>query len=510
MFMGEQRRGLTGYRLWHARPFCLAALGLCVGIVLSLYVPADPFVCLAGCFVLLLCMLWLAHTGRRGFFVLLVLAMAGVGWARMAPALRGVSSPWPEQGHIQGTVREIQQNGAVYTLLLDDVWLDGRPAGRSLRVRTKSETLQNARPGDVLSGPAFSIWEAQCDTELDRVQRYANHWDKLAWIGENDAVLSLRGVCLAYAPARLRQSVARRLDTLFGAQAGVVKGMLLGDKSGLTDDETENFQKAGVSHILAVSGLHISFVAALAALLLARSRLGRRTRCALLLGCLWGYCAMVGFPASAVRATVMASVRQMMTAAGHRTDGLESLSIAALALLLCDPLQLFTPGFQLSFAAVWGIDTLTAALTKHTKGQSWLAGSLATSLGAQVGLWPVSLRFFGQVSLVSLLANLFVVPLAAMITAAGFVALACFAVWPALALGFAKVVSGVVLLLTTLTGWTARLPGALVAPPPWPVSSTLLFLASLFFLSPHCLWNARDRWVVVLLCWTVALALALL
>lgn len=510
MLESEQRRGLTGYRLWHVRPLCLAALGLCAGVALSLYVPVDPLVCLAGCFVLLLCMLWLARTGRRGFFVLLVLAMAGVGWARTAPVLQGVGLAWPEHGQLQGDIREIEQDAGVYTLLLENVWLDGRPTGQSLRVRTKSAALQNARPGDVLSGPAFSIWTAPGKTRFEKVQRYANHWDKLAWIGENDAVLSPRAPRLAYRPARLRQSVAQRLDTLFGPEAGVVKGMMLGDRSGLSDGETALFQKAGVSHILAVSGLHISFVAALAALLLERSRLGRRTRCALLLGCLWGYCAVVGFPASAVRATVMASVRAWMAAAGRRTDGMESLSIAALVLLLCDPLQLFTPGFQLSFAAVWGIDTLATALAKYAKGPAWLTGGLATSFGAQVGLWPVALRFFGQVSLVALLANLFVVPLASMITAAGFAALACFAVWPALALGFAKVVSGVVLLLTTLTGWVAGIPGALANLPPWPVSSTLLFLGSLFFLSPHCLWKARDRWAVVLLCWTVALALALL
>lgn len=510
MLESEQRRGLTRYRLWHVRPFCLAALGLCAGVWLSLYVPCNPFVCLAGCFVLLVCMLWLAQTGRRGFFVLLVLVMAGVGWARTMPALRGMAQAWPERGNLQGDVRLIEQDGGVYTLLLDHVLLDGRPTGQSLRVRTSSAALQNARPGDVLSGPAFSIWTAPSQTVFEAVQRYAGHWDRLAWIGETDAVLSSRGVRLAYVPARLRQAAARRLDALFGPEAGVVKGMMLGDKSGLSDEQTTVFQKAGVSHILAVSGLHISFVAALAALLLEHSRLGRRTRSTLLLGCLWGYCAVVGFPASAVRATVMASVRILMTAAGRRTDGLESLSIAALVLLVCDPLQLFTPGFQLSFAAVWGLDTLTVALVKHEKGPAWLTGSLATSLGAQVGLWPVALRFFGQISLVSLLANLFVVPLAAMITAAGFVALACSAVWPALALGFAKMVSGVVLLLGTLTGWVARIPGALVTLPPWPMSSMLLFLGSLFFLSPHCLWKTRDRWTVVLLCWAVALALALL
>ena len=190
---------------------------------------------------------------------------------------------------------------------------------------------------------------------------------------------------------------------------------------------------------------------------------------------------------------------------------LESLSIAALILLIFDPLQILLAEFQLSFAAVWGIGTITQALVRRCKkGPSWLINSLSTSLGAQLGIWPVSLQYFQGISVISVLANLIVVPLASMITSASFLALFLSVIWPALAMGFAKMINGIVLLLTYCTSWMARIPFALCKLPAWPPSAILLFLASLFCLSPYCLWKAKDRWMVVIACWAVALGLTLL
>lgn len=184
--------------------------------------------------------------------------------------------------------------------------------------------------------------------------------------------------------------------------------MVLGDKTDLSEEQKTVYERAGISHILAVSGLHVGFLGMLVSNLLRKSKLGRKTQTSILLLLIWGYCAVVGFPASAVRATVMVSVRQCNLACGRRTDLLENLSLAALFILLWDPLQLLMPGFQLSFAAVWGIATVSSALASWKRGMGWLGRSISTSLGAQLGIWPISLYFFGGISTVSLLANLFV------------------------------------------------------------------------------------------------------
>ena len=80
---------------------------------------------------------------------------------------------------------------------------------------------------------------------------------------------------------------------------------------------------------------------------------------------------------------------------------------------------------------------------------------------------------------------------------------------PSIALGLGQSSRRPRILMNYGAAWTARIPGALVSMPAWPMSTTLLFLASLFFLSPYCLWKARDRWTVAGLCWLVALLLCL-
>lgn len=501
-------RGLTGYRLWNVRPLCLAVLGLGAGIVLCFYLRLNAWICLTACLCCGVCMLWLTHTGRRGFFIMLVLMMVGIGWIRTSFSLQGIAA-WPADGHIQGDIHEIQEKEGVYTLLLDDVVLDGIRTGEQLRVRTKARIMQSAEPGDVFEGDAFSIWAPEMESVWDRAQRYANHWDKLAWVGETEAKITKTGFRLCYAPARTRAFMASRIDMLFGQAAPTVNGMVLGDKTDLSEEQKTVYERAGISHILAVSGLHVGFLGAVASNALRKSKLGRKTQTAVLLLLVWGYCAVVGFPASAVRATVMVSVRQCNLACGRRTDLLENLSLAALFILLCDPLQLLTPGFQLSFAAVWGIATVSSALARWKRGMKWLGRSISTSLGAQLGIWPVSLHFFGGVSTVSLLANLFVIPLASLITAGAFGILLCSLGLPSLAMGLAKATAGLVFLMNYGTAWMARLPGALISMPAWPLSTVLLFLASLFFLSPYCLWRTKDRWAVAGLCWLVACLLAL-
>ena len=117
-------RGLTGYRLWNVRPLFLAVLGFGIGIALCFYVRPHFGICVAICLGFGVCMLWLARTGRRGFFVMLVLMMIGLGWGRTTFSLQSIVS-WPEDGYIQGDIHEIQEQEGVYTLLLDHVALEG-------------------------------------------------------------------------------------------------------------------------------------------------------------------------------------------------------------------------------------------------------------------------------------------------------------------------------------------------------------------------------------------------
>lgn len=139
--------------------------------------------------------------------------------------------------------------------------------------------------------------------------------------------------------------------------------MTAGDRSGITPELRAAYSRSGLSHLLAVSGLHTGIVFALVNLLLwwlPLLRRGHLLRNLLAAACIWIYVAAAGFPPSAVRAAVMFTMLQSALASASEYNGLNALAAAAFGMLLWNPAWLGDISFQLSFAAVaailaWGV-----------------------------------------------------------------------------------------------------------------------------------------------------------
>jgi len=144
---------------------------------------------------------------------------------------------------------------------------------------------------------------------------------------------------------------------LDSATVGLAQGVLLGDKQLLQSEQKQEMRRAGMSHLLAVSGLHIGIIWGLLSLLLRPLVLIDRRGCYrwLILLLLWGYIAVIGFPTSAIRAGVMISMVQCSWFLQRDVWGWHNLCSAALLILLFQPSQLYEVGFQLSFLATAGI-----------------------------------------------------------------------------------------------------------------------------------------------------------
>ncbi len=176
-----------------------------------------------------------------------------------------------------------------------------------------------------------------------------------------------------------------------------------------------DFRTAGLSHALAVSGLHVSIVSG-AVLAVARTCVRRRRAlAALAVACGWTFAAVTAWPVSAVRACAMLSVAGCAQLATVRSDPLAALAAAATAILAWSPMAAFDVGFQLSVCAVGGIVVLgpwmTGWLTAAAPGAPRaLIGGLATTVAAQASTLPVCTCAFGSVSVVAPVANLVVLP----------------------------------------------------------------------------------------------------
>lgn len=195
--------------------------------------------------------------------------------------------------------------------------------------------------------------------------------------------------------------------------AGILYAFLTGDRAYVSSDTFSSFQAAGASHILALSGLHTGIILLILSRLLDLFRASRTIKFILISLFLILFCIFTGFSPSIIRASVIAGVLLFCSAAGFRYDLLNSLSLAATIILLFNPYRLFDVSFLLSFSAVLGIACLPNIHIKN-KLLSKLYSSLSVTVGATVFTLPLSLYFFSATSVVSIIFNLIMVPIASL------------------------------------------------------------------------------------------------
>ena len=306
--------------------------------------------------------------------------------------------------------------------------------------------------------------------------------------------------------------------------AGVLAALAVGDQSAIERDDWDLFRNAGVAHLMSISGVHVTMFAWLAGLAIAAvwRRSTRATlRLATPIAARWGglaaataYALFSGWGVPSQRTIWMLATVTVLRAAGVRWPWLVVLLVAAVVVTALDPWAITQAGFWLSFMAVGLLmsssfasrEARASAATSREGWRGWpgrVVGSLRDGLRAQVvatlGLTPLSLVFFQQVSLVGLLANLVAIPLVTLVITP--LALLGIAVAPLWTLG-AAIVVGLDALLVRLTAapgavWTlpvaplwAQLAGLLAAalvvlPLPWRAKVFAVPLSLALFVPPR-------------------------
>lgn len=226
-----------------------------------------------------------------------------------------------------------------------------------------------------------------------------------------------------------QKQLIKRIDALgFEAQeTALLRSLLAGDRSNIDDELRDNFQRSGLVHILAISGLHVGIVLYLLQFLLYPLRWlpkGRFLQLLLVIALIWLYASVTGFSASVVRAAAMFSLLHIGVQLQRKTNSLNTLMLAAILLLSINTQWLFSVGFQLSFAAVWAIlvfyPKLVALLnpSNFILKKSWQIA--VVSFTAQLGVFPISLYYFHQFPGVFLLSNVLLIPFLGFYLGLGF------------------------------------------------------------------------------------------
>ncbi len=472
-------------RQWREqRPLTLMAACLLLGMVMGLNGAVSWRIWASGAAAMAV----LGFIRRRGVFLYTLILLGGAALIAFQ-LVRPVTAP-AERGELTGRVAGEPVQREEYTrFLLDDVTVDGEPLPCRVMVYLYDEQAEALRYGDVIS------LEASIFSPSDAGNPHG--FDYSAWLWREGALLtasansvtlleeapfSLRGLSLQ-CRGRLRSAIEEVYDP---ESVPLLCTLLLGERDQMPEDLRDSFRRAGLAHVLAISGLHISCLA------WALDRLLRALRCpgkvsfvlvGLLMVC---YAGLVGFPASVVRAVLMFLFAGMARLFGRPSDGLNGLSAAMIVILLLRPLDVSNPSFILSFSSVAGILLLTRPLSGAGQAflgkgrwlaQKYLQRPLAASLAAQLGALPATACLFGALPTYSVLANLPVLPAITLLLPIAMVSLVLGLFFPAAAWPLSRLVQ---LLLNGLTGfaeWIAQLPGAMVDTPIWPVGLILLYAA---------------------------------
>ncbi|WP_033408234.1 ComEC/Rec2 family competence protein [Psychroflexus tropicus] len=200
-------------------------------------------------------------------------------------------------------------------------------------------------------------------------------------------------------------------------QLSLIQALLLGQKQNIDPDTYNEFSKAGVVHILAVSGLHVGIVLIILQFItkaLLRVRNGKIIRTILVVIGIWGFAALAGFSTSVLRAAVMFSLLSIALNSRRKTSTVNTLAISAVILLIYNPYFIFQVGFQLSYLAVISIVTLQPRLFKLYKPRYIIDKRIweivTVTVAAQAGVLPLSLYYFHQFPGLFLLSNLVILP----------------------------------------------------------------------------------------------------
>lgn len=273
--------------------------------------------------------------------------------------------------------------------------------------------------------------------------------------------------------------------TLPPQEAALLKGLALGDRAGLSPDLSEDYRRAGLSHILSVSGLHVGFVAGALLALVRPLPLGPRGRAALVLPVLALYTLITGAQPPVIRAAIMFAALVVARCLGRPGDSPHHLALAFMVILFGRPAALFEAGFQLSFAATMGIATLAqplrdrlAAAPRPRRLPPWVAAGLATTLAAQLATFPLVVYYFSAISPVSLAANLVAVPLAGVAVPLGSAGVVAGLVWMPAAALINRLTALVLTVLNDVVHWFAAWPWSSVdLPSPLPAGVALSYAA---------------------------------
>ncbi len=392
-------------RYFNLRPFVLFAIASVLGVVCTvLSIKFGFLVVLLPFLALVIIDLILIVTKSKEFSVmvsimaLLFISVSLVSSIKIANINNCIEKAYPSECVLSGKVVSVKSYGGYYSYILKTPEYNGEKI--NCNVQFTSESMLSK--GDMVSFTA----------SLNPIDK--NEYSK--FLTDNVGfTVNASDIEVVGQTNNLFEKCYLKIKTVIvenmGEQAPFALALITGDSSLINSQELSNFRFSGVSHIFAVSGLHIGFLVGLLSAFFEFLKIKREKKAFLVTLIALFYSGICGFTPSSIRATVMSAILLFAKAKGRKYDMLNGISLSMIIILLFNPFDLLSTGFVLSYGCVISICLFYRTFENLLKFMpEKLGSSVALCLSVQFGVSPLVCYYFGYTSIISVLLNLLVVP----------------------------------------------------------------------------------------------------
>ncbi len=391
---GDEEPGVSMTAPTHHPVSDRAVVAACAAVVVGVWSSSVLIAGLAACVATL--------PVRSVRFAMFALILATTGAIRSQHAWSGLTPD--ELGPFAGWARLIDDPAPYAASTRVILEIEGERYEVWSRGRAQQQRVVTWRGGQWIT-----VSGQRVELRPDRAGRVA--WQhvvgefELDWASDVDP-----GGPVALASNRVRATIERGSSWIPEPYAALFRGLVIGDDRDQPLDMRDRFRASGLSHLTAVSGQNVSFLLAACGPLLVRLR--PASRWAVTSALIAWFVALTRFEPSILRAGTMAGLSATAFATGRERSPVRLLALAVIALVVIDPLLVWSVGFWLSVGATGGVCTIGPLLAVRLHRLGPLALPLGVTLGAQLGVVVPSVLVFGRLPLVSVPANLLAVPVA--------------------------------------------------------------------------------------------------
>ncbi len=429
---------------FHIQPLFYTALLFITGIILSFYIPMEKEWMVLTIPVVLLSM-FILFRNKSVLTVIVLLLVSALGYERGYNSLyreetNNTRSIQPERiTALAGRVvkRLEKADGPVSVILETDSLLSGGiwiPAHIKVRINDKSFRLKYTgqrawiykSPGRFPTSANPGMFNARFYYDMHNIPLRLT-----LKAGDSLRVMKADSSAAGGLIRNARLAVSGILDhNLSPPASAFMHALLLGSKQNIDREVIGNFQRTGIIHVLAISGLHVGFIVLFLYTLLSLMQIPETFRLLITTAALIFFAAIVEFKAPVMRASLMIVLYLLAQKIHRPVKPLQLLGMAALVLLIYNPRELFLPGFQFSFAAVWGLLYGTRQLDPllpRFRGASpvkrflntYIRQPLIASFCAVLATTPLTWYYYGVIQVGAIFFNILVIPVIGVIVLLG-------------------------------------------------------------------------------------------